>query len=217
MAAATAERPRTASRVLSRRILVTIDQGMTISTPKVIWMHELPIFEDLHGGDGSDDGENAADGRKVTVIEKAAEFLDKNYKAKQPLSELQHNKKQDDLTRPSDAAGLGFVFLGNAGAEWARLANAYGKCVDEDKLVVERIYGRAREGKLAALLGQPTLDDLPDAQLRQLIVGTGYVVDVAHDTPTEEKPAILKQRAAYLALDHAGLVALAEEQGVELT
>lgn len=209
MATATAQRPRTTQ--LSRRILVTIDQGMTIKTPKVIFEHELPIFQEIHGG-----GDEEGDSSSVTVIENPARFLDKDHKARQPLSDLQHNKKQDDLTRPSEAACIGFVFIGDPGAEWNRLAGAYGKCPDEDKLLVERIYGRAREGRLAQMLGTPTLKDLPDAQLRQLIVGTGYVVDIAHDTPEAEKPAILERRAAFLKLDRDGLADLAEQEGVEI-
>lgn len=215
MAAETAERPRAAqaSRAsLSRRILVTIDQGMTIKTPKVIFEHELPIFQEIHGGGDEDTGEGGA----VTVIEDPAAFLDKDHKARQPVDMLQHNKKQDDLTRPSDAAGIGFVFIGNPGEEWGRLASAYGKCPDEDKLLVERIYGRAREGRLLAMLGKPTLKDLPDAQLRQLIEGTGYVVDIAHDTPESEKPAIAARRKEYLALNQAGLIKLAQDEGVSL-
>ncbi len=213
MAQETAERPRVAQSraMLSRRILVTIDQGMTIKTPKVIFEHELPIFQEIHGT-GDDSGEGSA----VTVIEDPAAFLDKDHKPRQPLDMLQHNKKQDDLTRPSEAAGIGFVFIGNAVEEWARLAAAYGKCQDEDKLVVERIYGRAREGRLAAMLGKPTLKDLPIPQLRQLVIGTGYVVDVAKDTPEAEKPAILERRKQFLALDKAGLVELAEAEGVSI-
>ncbi|MGJ7484336.1 hypothetical protein ACSFA2_03705 [Variovorax sp. LT2P21] len=212
MATATAERPRTAAAgMLSRRILVTIDQGMTIKTPKVIYEHELPIFQEIHGG-GAEDGEGGA----VTVIEDPVGFLDKEWKPRQDMNLLQHNKKQDDLTRPSEGAGIGFVFLGNPAEEWSRLAAAYGKCVDEDKLVVERIYGRAREGRLATMLGKPSLKDLPIAQLRQLIVGTGYVVDVAKDTPEAERPAILERRKAFLALDVAGLAELAKTEGIEI-
>lgn len=213
MATETAERPRAARgrAMLSRRILVTIDQGMSIKTPKVIWQHELPIFEEIHGG-GAEDGEGSA----VVVVEDPVAFLDKDHKSRQPLDMLQHNKKQDDLTRPSEAAEIGFVFLGNARQEWARLAAAYGKCHDEDKLVVERIYGRARDEKFASILGKPSLEDLPAPQLRQLIVGTGYVVDVAKDTPEAEKPAILERRKEFLSLDVAGLVELAKAEGVEI-
>lgn len=213
MATETAERPRTAATrgMLSRRILVTIDQGMTIKTPKVIWQHELPIFEEIHGG-GAEDGEGGA----VSVVEDPIAFLDKDHKSKQPLNMLQHNKRQDDLTKPSEAAGIGEVFIGNPTEEWARLAAAYGRCQDEDKLVVERIYGRAREGRLAQILGKPALDDLPIWQLRRLIVGTGYVVDVAKDTPEAEKPAILARRQEFLKLDIAGLVKLAKAEGVEI-
>lgn len=209
--AETAERPRATRAMLSRRILVTIDQGMTIKTPKVIFEHELPIFQEIHGS-GDDSGEGSA----VTLIEDPVKFLDKDHKARQPLDMLQHNKRQDDLTPPSEAAGIGFVFTGDAADEWSRLAAAYGKCVDEDKLVVERIYGRAREGKLAAMLGRPTLKDLPIPQLRLLIIGTGYVVDIAKDTPEAEKPVILERRKEFLALNHAGLCALAEAEGVSI-
>jgi len=152
----------------------------------------------------------------VSVVEDPEDFLDKDYKPRQRLDMLQHNKRQDDLTRPSEGAQLGFVFIGNPTEEWARLAAAYGKCIDEDKLVVERIYGRAREGRLAKILGRPALKDLPIPQLRQLIIGTGYVVDIAKDTPDAEKPAVLARRDEFLKLDVAGLVALAEAEGVAL-
>jgi hypothetical protein len=207
MATETAERPRarrdSQDKTVSRRTLALIDQGMTIKTPKVIWEHEIPLLEELHQTD-------------ITVVEDPVRYLDEGFRTKQPVSDLQHNKQQDELTLPSVAAGIGSIFVGNAEEEWGRLALVYGRCVDKDELVVERVYGRAKSGRLGQLLGHPDLSDLPDFQLRQLILGTGYVVDVSKDTPAEERPAILAQRKKWLAMGHADLVALAKEQGVSL-
>jgi hypothetical protein len=117
-----------AEKVLSRRILVEVDRDMTAKTPKVIWKHEFSILEAIYG--------------EGKVKELDPKSMDDGYTAKVSPALLPWNKKQEPVTRPSEAAGIGFVFTGDARAEYDRLANAYGKLPDENILAVEKVYGR---------------------------------------------------------------------------
>jgi len=172
-------------KLLSRRVLVNIKRDQTAATPRVVWLHEIPILEDLFG-EGN-----------VTHID--PDLLDEGFSGKPSADTLPYNKKQDPILPPSETQGLGFVFIGNKGAEYDRLAVVYGSHPTFAGPVVEHVYGRMQDGKFVDLLGQPELEDLPDAQLRGLLVGYG---------------ADAEQMKA--ATDRTKLLALAGELGVEI-
>lgn len=191
-----------ARKNLSRRVLVNIKRDMTEITPKVVWQHEIPILQELHG--------------ESEVTEVPIATLDEGYTAKVRPEMLPYNKTMDTPARPSTVMGLGFAFIGNAEIEWQRLADVYGRHPETPILMVEKIYGRAQEGRLAALLGEPKLGDLPEPQLRQLILGMGYAAEPHKEAPFDEKQAAWKLRAELNAMPHAELVALADHLGVDV-
>lgn len=187
---------------LSRRILVMVSRDPMLKTPRACWQHEFPILEAVFG-DGN-----------VTVIDPAT--LDEGYSATVRPDMLVHNKTQDTITRPSESQGLGFVFIGNPEVEYQRMADVYGRLPDENRMFVEAIYGRAQEKRFAALVGSPELSDLPEAQLRALILDYGYAPIPHKDAGADEKNNCFKLRKELSAMPLAGLVSLAETLGVEV-
>lgn len=189
---------------LSRRVLVEIDRDMTAKTPRVIWQHEIPVIEAVLG-----EG-------KVQVLDPGT--LDEGYSDKVSPALMPYNKVQDAVPRPSETQGIGFVFIGDAKAEFARLASAYGRINDaEGAVAVEKVYGRFVEGRFAAMVGRATLNDLPAAQLRSLLESYGAApMGAVKDMPESEKDAAVKARRDFLAADRAALVKMAQDAGVTL-
>lgn len=188
---------------LSRRILVTIDRDMTCKTTKVIWQHEKLLYELVHG-----EG-------KVREVDHAS--LDEGYVSKPSPDLLPYNKKQDQISKPSDAVGLGFVFIGDPAQEYARLSEVFGRMVNENVLVVETAYGRFSEGKLERLLGKPTLNDLPPDQLRQVLDQYGAAPPAPLPTMTEaEKKEANDARRKFVAASKDELLAMCDASGVEI-
>lgn len=188
------------SKVLSRRILVNIKRDVMEVTPRVIWQHELPILQELF--------------EDVKEVDPAT--LDEGYQAKPRPDMLPYNKTMETVQRPSVSLGIGFVFIGSPEAEFQRLEAVYGKHHSENILMVEKIYGRFQGGKFEALMGTPELADLPEQQLRSLVLSYGYAPDPHKDAPAEEKQAIWDKRKALAAMGVPELVKIAEEVGVQI-
>ena len=187
---------------LSRRILVNVKRDMTAITPKVIWQHELPILEEIFG-EGN-----------VTSVDAAV--MDEGYTGTPRPDLLPYNKTMDRVPKPSTTVGIGHVFIGDHQGEYDRLSSVYGKHPDQDILLVEKIYGRFQDGKFSKLLGEPEFADLPDTQLRGLILDYGYAPEPHKDAGPEEKNEAWKKRKELMAADRADLVKIAEEVGVEI-
>jgi hypothetical protein len=190
------------SRMFSTRIPVEIKIDMTQSTPRVIWAHEKPLLEALHGED------------KVVDIDVAK--LDEGFVAKIAPNLLTWNKKQDDVLPPSQSLGIGFVFHGDPRAEYSRLADVYGKHPDVDMTIVENVYGRYQQGRFEQMLPKPDLDDLPEQQLRSLIREYGYPGDVDKDATPEQKEAHRKAVLELRVMAKPALVELAQTLDVQL-
>lgn len=184
------------SKTLSRRVLVVVDRDMTTKTPRVVWQHEIPILLDIFGED--------------TVTEVDPKTMDEGYTPKASADMLIYNKRQDAFPRPSESVGIGYVFHGDPQGEYARLASAYGKHADVDMVVVEHVYGRFQTGRFAEIVGQASFEDMPAAQLRDLIIAHGYLPQVSHDASDEERKAADEARRNLFSLGQAELVALAE-------
>jgi hypothetical protein len=201
--AAVIEEDAAPERVLSRRVLVTVRRDAMTNSARVVWAHEIPILEDIFG-EGN-----------VAQVDAAA--LDEGF-TKKPSAELMpFNKQQDEVMPPSQTSRIGWVFIGNAGAEWARLERAYGRHHEVPMPYVEHVYGRIGEGKFRAIVGRPRLEDCPDAQLRECILNYGYSLPLAtHDSDDAERKASREAWAKFRALGHDELVALAKQVGVEV-
>lgn len=201
--ARTARNTRTASAELSRRILVQIDRGMTDKPTRVVWQHEKVLLDALHG-----------DGK---VIELEGSVLDDGYTPKTSAALLPYNKLQDTPMRPSEAAGIGFVFVGDPSTEFARLSEVYGRMPDENIVVAEKVFGRFSDGRFESMLGVPTFEDLPEAQLRQLLDEFGVAPSAPLPTMSDsEKDEHTAARKAFLAADKATLIAMCEQGGVTI-
>lgn len=197
-------RPKSAneSEILSRRVLVLVSRDQTTKTPRVVWAHELPILEAMFG-------EGAA-------VEIDPTTMDDGYTDKVAPSTLIYNKQQDPQRKPSEAAGIGYVFIGSQRAEYDRMVACYST---NEKGVpwVESIYGRFAAGRFAQLVGSPTLADLPDQQLRQVIKAYGYSLPVVtFESNDIERAQAKKAYAEFEALTGPALVKLAEQIGVEI-
>jgi len=188
---------------VSRRILVTVKRDQTTATPRVIWQHELPILEAVFG--------------EGNVVETDRAALDEGYTARVQPSMLVHNKKQDAPTKPSEAAGIDFVFIGNPQAEFDRMGFVYGRHPEVNQSFVENVYGRMSVGAFKRALGKPTLSTMPPEQLRSLLMAYGYSLPLASwDSTDTEKRAVADAHATFYGLPHGALVKLAEECGVEI-
>lgn len=194
--------PSGAEKQLSRRILVIVNRDPMLKTPRVIWEHEKPILDELFG-DGN-------------VVDVDPATLDEGYSPKIRADLLIHNKVQDTIQRPSDSQGIGFVFVGSPAVEYQRLAEVYGKHPEENISMVEKIYGRAQTKAFERLMGRPELSDLPQAQLRALVLDYGYAPDVHKDATLDEKRAVAEKRRALTVMAPEALVKVAEEIGVEV-
>jgi len=205
MARHTAESTRASeqsSKPLSRRIHVMVKRDITSSASTTIWQHEKPILESLFG-EGN-----------ITEVEAAT--LDEGYAAFVRPDMLVYNKTQDKIPAPSESHGMGFVFIGNAQAEYERLAAAYGRLKDEKRDTVEVVYGRFQDGRFAGLLGKPELEDLPSHQLRGLILDYGYAPIPHKDAAADEKNAVFKLRKELGEADKPTLIKIAESVGVQI-
>lgn len=192
---------RTATdKILSRRVLVNIRRDVYTSTPLIVWQHEIPLLEEIHG-EGN-----------VTEVDPAT--MDEGYQAKPTPDLLPFNKAQDQIAKPSTTQGIGYVFFGSAQVEYNRLVGAYGRHMEKPIPTVEAVYGRYQDGKFAQVVGQAGLADLPEPQLRELIRSYGYLPEVAYDATNEEKSAASKARKELMEKDKAGLLKIAEEIGV---
>lgn len=156
-------------KILSTRVLVLIDQDLTTKTSRVVWQHEIPLLEVVHGED--------------TVTVQDPSVLDEGYVAKTDRSMLVHKPQggaQDAIPRPSESQKLGYVFAGDARAEYDRLSSIYGTIYDADEdrnvSVVIKAYGRFNDGKFEKFVGSPELADLPDAQLKEVLHSYGEAI-----------------------------------------
>lgn len=191
------------SKQLSRRVLVTIDRDMTSKTPRVVWQHEIPILEAVHG-----EG-------KVAVVEVAS--LDEGYNAKPTPDMLVHNKRQDAIAPPSKTMGIGHVFIGDPRAEYDRLGAVYGRHPEVNETFAENVYGRFQVGRFAAMVGEPELDDLPDEQLRDLARAYGGApADATFKATDEERRACAAAIAAFNTAPREQLLEACQQLGVSL-
>lgn len=189
-------------KTLSRRVLIEIDRDMTAKTSKVVWDHEIAVLEAIFG-----------EGR-VRRLEAAA--LNEGYTDKVSPALLPWNKKQEPLPKPSDALGIGYVFIGDPRAEYDRLAGAYGKLAEENILAVEKVYGRFQDGRFA-MIGGAELEDLPDTQLRSLLEAYGLTPTGGDkDMSDAQKNEAAAMRATYLAATRADLLKACTDGGVTL-
>lgn len=197
------QKPAQDAAPVSRRVLVNIKRDQTTSTPRVVWQHEVPILEGIFG-EGN-----------VAIV--PPETLDEGYTTKAAPDLLVHNKKQDTIRKPSQSLGIGFAFVGDPSVEYERLGACYGMHPEVKQSWVENVFGRFQSGTFSKMFARPDLEDLPEDQLRALLLDWGYSLPiVGFDSSPAEREAHQKAVAAFNALPKAELVKAAEELGVEV-
>lgn len=192
-----------ADKPLSRRVLVEISRDTQTKTPRAVWQHELPILDVVFGEGNCRPGDVAA--------------MNEGFSPRASAAMRPFNKVQQDFQPPSETAGLGFVFIGDARAEFARLVAVYGRHPEENTSFAEYVYGRFQEGKFERLVGKPELEDLPEQQLRAMIRDYGHLPNVGFDAEQSEKDATAKAVEAMNKARLPELVKIAREVGVEIS
>lgn len=162
-------------KLLSRRTLVVIKRDQTTATPRVVWQHEIPILEAVFG--------------EGNVEHVDPSTMDEGYSPKIARELLIYNKSQDPVLPPSETASIGYVFIGSPAVEYQRLIGAYGMHPEVRESFCENVYGRFQEGRFSAVIGRATLEDLPEAQLRQLVREYGDD-ERAKNTKAEDLPKV---------------------------
>lgn len=187
---------------LSRRVLVIIAKDNLTKTPRVVWQHEIPILEEVFGEGNCEPGNVAA--------------MNEGFNPRASSELKPFNKSQENFLPPSETASIGYVFIGDASAEFARLIAVYGRHPDENVSFAERVYGRFNDGKFKRLLGKPRLEDLGESQLRAMIREYGYLPNVAFDAEQAEKNAVAAKVTDLNRAKQGDLIKLAREVGVEM-
>jgi hypothetical protein len=137
---------------MSKRVLVSVDRGMTDKTSKVVWDHEVPILQAVHGADIKlldlsevEDLKGSAlvlQGTTQVVDPKDPRFRDQP-KERVPLVEI--------LKRN---LSIGEQFSGNIDEEYDRLIACYGTHPDYNMPFVEYVYGRPDRGDFKKAIGE---------------------------------------------------------------
>lgn len=189
-------RKSAADKVLSRRVLINIKRDALETVPRIVWEHEIPLLEEIHG--------------EGNITRPDPKSMDESYTAKASPDMLVHNKRQDVIKPPSETAGIGYVFAGDPRSEHARLGEVYGKMAEENRLVVEHVYGRFQEGRFSLVVGAAELEDMPEAQLREVIISHGWLPQTSKESTDAERREASDARRKLFEMPHAELVTLAE-------
>ena len=185
------------AKILSRRALVNIFRDAMTLTPRVVWQHEIPILEAVFG-EGN-----------VRPVEAAV--MDESFNPKPSADLLPFNKVQDAIQRPSETASIGYAFIGDAQSEYNRLVSVYGRHSEVNVSMAEHVYGRFQEGRFESVVGKAEVEDLPEAQLRELARAHGYIPATHRQSSDIEKEEASKRTKALAGMTHEALVKLAED------
>lgn len=136
---------------MSKRVLALVQRSgnganVTDKTPTVVWEHEVPILEEIHG-------EGA-----VTVIDDVEDLLD----------DAVIKGRKENLAHIVKVNKLGEEFAGDPGEEYQRMILKYGMHIEVKMSNVEKVYGAYRDGAFKKACGGDDLEDLAMPKLREL-------------------------------------------------
>jgi hypothetical protein len=161
---------------MSKRILAIVSRGMTDKTPVIVWDHETPILEAIHG-EGAVmivPHDDLADRVEAIIVRGTTRLIDpkspniKLVKGEKGAEEVeitgQLDGKMETMRLPvqriaakdlvARSLGLGEKFSGDVDAEYDRLIAFYGMHHEVKVPVVEYVWGRMREGRFAQAVGE---------------------------------------------------------------
>ncbi len=162
---------------MSKRVLVVVTRAgqgsnMTDATPVVVWEHELPILELVHG-------------QEPEVIEDPEVLVDQAVKVRTEKDGAKTFRPQL-VEQAKEALGLGESFTTDPQEEYDRLARVYGMHPQVRMPMVERVYGRFEDGRFAKALGVEALEDMSLAALRERCEKLGVPYE-----PKDKRPALI--------------------------
>jgi hypothetical protein len=158
---------------MSKRVVAIVDRGMTDKTAVLVWSHEIPILEEVHG-EGAitlvPSDQLAEDGTAV-VLKGTKQLIDPKSQNMRVVKKgageaveitTVEEGKPKTITREierlplreliTSQLGMEEDFKGDPGEEYARLAGCYGMHPEVRMPVVEVVYGRLSLGRFAAAL-----------------------------------------------------------------
>lgn len=142
---------------MSKRVLVTIDRGMTDKTSKVVWEHEIPVLQAVHGSEVKQVSLEDVEDLKGTAIVLAGttQVVD----PKDPRFRDQAKEKVALVDIIKRNLSIGSQFSGNVDEEFERLVGLYGTHPEYGLPFVEYVYGRPEQGRLKDAIGAIVEDD----------------------------------------------------------
>lgn len=134
---------------MSKRVLALVRRSgggsnITDETPTVVYEHEVPLLEEIHGS--------------VEVISDPEKLLDDEVR-KDRAQQIDHIAK---------TMGLGIEFAGDPFEEFQRMQMKYGMHPEIRTSVVEKVYGDFRSGSFTRACGTMALESLSSSQLRDM-------------------------------------------------
>lgn len=147
---------------MSKRILVLVQRAgggthITDQTPTIVWEHEVPLLEEIHG-----------EGSCETVEHE--QILDREVVT----------KRQEQINYIVKANRLGETFTGDPFEEYQRLSMKYGMHPDVRMAVVEKVYGVFREGRFTKACHVLAYEEMPMSELREICEQLGIVPKPSH-------------------------------------
>lgn len=148
---------------MSKRVLVTIDRGMTDKTGKVVWDHEIPILNAVHGADVTEVDLSAVEDLRGTalVLAGTTQIVD----PKDPRFKDQAKEKVSLVEVLKRNLSLGKPFSGSVDDEYERLVAMYGTHPDYGLPFVEYVYGRPEQGRFHEAVAAVSDDEEHDYDL----------------------------------------------------
>lgn len=136
---------------MSKRVLISVDRGMTDKTSKVVWDHEVPILQAVHGTDVKMlDLADIEDLRGTAlVLEGTTQVID----PKDPRFRDTRKEKVSLVEILKRNLSIGEQFSGNVDEEYDRLMACYGTHPDYNLPFVEYVYGRPEQGRFKEAVG----------------------------------------------------------------
>ncbi len=146
---------------MSKRVLVAIIRGMTDKTPVIVWTHEVPVLQAIHGEVKEISLEDVEDLHGTAlVLAGTTQIIDPKDPRFRDMTK--ERVKLTDLLRRN--LGLDAVFAGDVLEEYERMAKYYGMHPDYGMPFVEYVYGRPDQGRFKDAIGEiPEVDEFDEA------------------------------------------------------
>ena len=160
---------------MSKKTICIVDRGPMEKISVVVWEHEIPILEEIHGHGSVTkiDTSLLTDGKEALIIKGTNQLVpndsqnfkvSKNEKGIEEVEIISLAKGEPYIVKKEvirvplvplleKQLGIGKQFDGDVAAEYGRLETLYGAHHEEKASNVKVVWGRLPEGRFAAMLG----------------------------------------------------------------